>query len=237
MRSLKQIILNYGLKLSRALIAPVVREELRGIKAELLAHHHLSPLSRQFLPGTSASMRPSVIMAVLNDIYVNRRKNIVECGGGISTFYIARLLAERGGLLTTIEDDVRWCEQLSGQLSREKLAETPRVVCAPLKSSRLSLEGNPWYDETVLDAQFSDGKPIDLLLVDGPTVGAIRYPAIPYFAQKLAKDYAVIVDDVPRGSGKFLPKWEEQLGLKFRVLGDFAIASTNPDFKVFVAPV
>jgi hypothetical protein len=35
----------------------------------------------------------------------------------------------------------------------------------------------------------------------------------------------------------FLPRWQEQLGLKFRIPGDFATASTNPTLKVFVAPV
>lgn len=157
--------------------------------------------------------------------------------GGISTLYIARLLAERGGLLTTIEDDERWCDQLRQQLATEGLNETTRIVCAPLKPTRLSLAGDPWYDEVILDAHFNNSKPVDLLLVDGPTVGLARYPAVPYFAGKLAKEHAVVIDDVPRGSGKFLPSWEEQLGLKFRILGDFAIASTNPALKVFVAPV
>src|ERR1017187_3261724 len=133
MRSLKQAVLRTGLKLTRTFIAPVVREQLRDIRAELLAHHYLSPLSRRFLPGTTAALRPSVIMAVLNDICVNGRTNIVECGGGISTLYIARLLAERGGSLTTIEDEERWCETLSSQLAAEGLAETTRIVCAPLK--------------------------------------------------------------------------------------------------------
>lgn len=234
---LKRTILQTGLKLSRTFIAPVVREQLMPIRAELLAHHYLSPLSRRFLPGTTAALRPSIIMAVLNDICVNERTNIVECGGGISTLYIARLLAERGGSLTTIEDDERWCDQLRQQLASEGLTQTTRIVCAPLKPTRLSLAGDPWYDEVILDAHFNNNEPVDLLLVDGPTVGLVRYPAVPYFAGKLAKEHGIVVDDVPRGSGKFLPRWEEQLGLKFRILGDFAIASTNPALKVFVAPV
>jgi hypothetical protein len=238
MKWLKQTILQTGLKLSRTFIGPVVGEQLRDIRSELLAHHYLSPLSRRFLPGTTAALRPSVVMAILNDICVNRRMNVVECGGGISTLYIARLLAERGaGHLTTIEDDERWCEELRSQLAAEGLTERTRIVCAPLKPTRLSLAEDPWYDEAILDAHFKNDKSIDLLLVDGPTVGLVRYPAVPYFAGKLAKEHGIFVDDVPRGSGKFLPKWEEQLGLKFRILGDFAIASTNPALKVFVAPV
>jgi hypothetical protein len=233
---LKQAVLRTGLKVSRAFIAPVVREQLKDIRAELLAHHYLNPLSRRFLPGTTAALRPSGVMAVLNDICVNGRRNIVECGGGISTLYITRLIAERGGRLTTIEDDERWCEELSRQLSAEGLTETTRIVFAPLKPTRLSLAGDPWYDEAILDACFKQ-ETVDLLLVDGPTVGLIRYPAVPYFLGKLAKDHGIVVDDIPRGSGKFLPRWEEQLGLKFRILGDFAIASTNPALKVFVAPV
>jgi len=234
MNWIKQRILFIGLKLSRAFIAPVVREQLMEVRAELAAHHYLGPLSRRFLPGTTASLRLSALMAVLSDICVNGRKSVVECGGGISTLYIARLLAERGGRLTTIENDERWCEQLNRQLEAEGLAEAARIVCAPLRPTRLSLAGDPWYDEGILDSHFS-GEKVDLLLVDGPRSGPPRYPAVPYFVGKLANEHAVVVDDVTRGVGKFLPRWEDQLGFKFRILGDYAIASTNPTFKVFVA--
>ena len=66
-------------------------------RKDMLAMAALAPLSRGFLPWSQASMRPSGLLAVVNDIVINRRTKIVECGSGISTFYIARLLKERGG--------------------------------------------------------------------------------------------------------------------------------------------
>jgi len=75
---------------------------------DILAMQYLAPLSKTYLPWTIASMRPSGLVKVLNDIVVNRRYCIVECGGGVSTYYIASLIKERGGHLYTIEHDKAW---------------------------------------------------------------------------------------------------------------------------------
>src|SRR5438093_6942309 len=82
-------------------------------RRDAMALEVLAPLSLSYLPWSQAAMRPSGLVAVLNDIVINGRVRIVECGSGISTFYIARLLRElrslrRAGRIHTIEHDEPW---------------------------------------------------------------------------------------------------------------------------------
>ncbi|NOX50787.1 MAG: class I SAM-dependent methyltransferase, partial [Gammaproteobacteria bacterium] len=73
------------------------------------ALQQLNPLIEGYMPWSGSAMRPCALVAVLNDIIVNRRKCIVECGGGISTIFIGRLLNRTSDAhLYTIEHDKEW---------------------------------------------------------------------------------------------------------------------------------
>src|SRR6478672_10543846 len=129
-------------------------------RKDMLAMQTLAPLSRKYLPWSQASMRPSGLSAVLNDIVINNRQRIVECGGGISTFYIARLLSERserGGHLYSIENDENWAKLLQSSLDAEGLGEWAAVVYAPLQKSRFTWDGADWYCAEALASITSDG--------------------------------------------------------------------------------
>src|SRR3954471_15653391 len=93
----------------------VLLDAIRDRK-DMLAMQALAPLSCNYLPWSQASMRPSGLIAVLNDIVINNRTSIVECGGGVSTFYIARLLKRRGGHIFSIENDDAWAKLLQKSL-------------------------------------------------------------------------------------------------------------------------
>ena len=59
----------------------------------------------------------------------------------------------------------------------------------------------------------------DLLIVDGPpgSTPQSRYPAIPYFRESLADDYAVILDDANRPEEQeILKRWQAELGIPFQ---------------------
>ena len=56
----------------------------------------LAPLTTAYQPWSIFAIRPSGLVKVLNEIVINRRRCIVECGGGISTVYIAKLLQQQG---------------------------------------------------------------------------------------------------------------------------------------------
>jgi hypothetical protein len=208
---------------------------------DLLAFQQLAPLSTTFLPWTESAMRPSGLVKVLNAITILRCRCIVECGGGLSTLYIARLLKQQNvGHLYSIEHDAAWAEVLQSLLKNQALEDYVTVILAPLVSCPLAMEGNIWYDTNIIEEKIADCK-IDLLLVDGPPAwqegrAYARYPAVPYFQNFFAEDHTIILDDINRpGEEAVLRKWEELLNLKFeryRLDGTVAIGRTQQEFSI-----
>jgi hypothetical protein len=132
---------------------------------DILAMQYLAPLSQTYLPWTVMSMRPSGLVKVLNEIVINRRSCIVECGGSVSTFYIARLLKEKGGHLYTIEHDKEWVEVLQGLLAEQGLDKFVSVIFAPLVKTQLAVNAGSWYNESIIQKALATIK-LDLLIVD-----------------------------------------------------------------------
>lgn len=201
----------------------------------------LQPLARAYAPWNAYAVRPAALVAVLNDIVANRRSHVVECGGGVSTLFIARLLAERGGRLQTIEDDLPWAELLAHELEREGLSEHGTVIPAPLEPTPTAWPGEDgrWYRAATLDEAITE--PIDVLLVDGPSAYTrplrhARYPALPYFRRLLTSDCSIFLDDVSRrGERDVLARWEREFNLRFErryVRGRIAIARSAQSFVV-----
>ena len=212
-------------------------------RKDAMALEVLAPLSLSYLPWSQAAMRPSGLVAVLNDIVINGRTHVVECGSGISTFYIARLLRERGeGHIHTIEHDESWAGLLVKALEKEGLSEQATVIYAPLADTEYSWGGARWYDEAKLECVTSGDKgKIDLLLVDGPPAyGAelryARYPAVPFFRKHFAEDYTVVLDDINRqGEQEIVERWERELGISFSrrfIDGTIAVGRPRASFSV-----
>src|SRR5579863_3775956 len=212
-------------------------------RRDILGLQALSPLSSAYLPWTVSSMRPSGVAAVLNEILVNRRRTIVELGGGISTCFIARLLSRlNGGHLWTVEHDERWADFLESQLTSEGLQQFVTVVRASLEpvDSNWPGEENAWYQRKKLNTVLA-GQSFDLLLIDGPPAYQAewthaRYPAVPFFAPLLADDYAVILDDVDRaGEQDIMKRWESEFDIKFQsrlIDGVIGIGRPRPAFTI-----
>jgi len=207
---------------------------------DTLAMEFLSPLSKGYLPWTGSSIRPSALVTILNDIVINRRNCMVECGGGISTLYMARLLSTQGGHLYTIDHDERWAGLLSNMLQEEGLGSVVTVIHAPMEPNEYALEGNKWYSATQIEKELTD-KRIDLLLVDGPLacepeIGLARYPAVPYFKSRLSADCTVILDDIHRkGEREIVQRWSRDLGIPFQMRmldGGIAIGCRKVSFNV-----
>ena len=178
------------------------------------AWHILSPLLVQggYLPWTTGSMRPAGLVEVCNEIVHGNRTRILECGTGVSTVLLARLLREReAGVLTSLEHDPHWATLIQDQLRREHLDRHVRVVHAPLHADP------PWY---LLDEMPDD---IDLLIVDGPPAfepghGARRAPALARFDDRLVLDAAVILDDIDRpGEQQVIATWETSTTWRFQL--------------------
>jgi predicted O-methyltransferase YrrM len=184
------------------------------------------------------AMRPSGVTTVLDDIVLNDRRTVVECGGGVSTIYIARLLDQLGaGHLYTVEEDIGWASRLSELLARDDLNARVTVITAPLVPSGTAEHTQPWYSEEALQALPQGG--IDLLLIDGPVASTrdrrhARYPALPFFHSRMADRCTVVLDDISRrGEQELIDRWEQELDLKFErrlVDGSIAIAQRGHGF-------
>lgn len=208
---------------------------------DAVAMQVLAPLSSTYLPWSTPALRPSGLVKVLNEILINRRHCIVECGGGLSTLYIARLMQQRGsGHLYTLEHDLEWLELLKALLQEQGLSDYVTVIPAPLAPCDLALENNLWYDLTAFRSQFTTST-IDLLLVDGPPAydrprRLSRYPALPALRDLFAPDFAVFLDDINRsGEAEIIIKWAAEFNLTFEQYfydGDIALARSQGGFYV-----
>jgi predicted O-methyltransferase YrrM len=174
----------------------------------------LSPLllGGGYLPWTTGSMRPAGLVQVCNEIVHGDRTRILECGTGVSTVLLARLLREReAGALTSLEHDPHWATLIQDQLRREHLDRHARVVHAPLQGDP------PWYRLNEMPDE------IDLLIVDGPPAfepghGARRSPALARFDDRLVLDAAVILDDIDRpGEQHVIATWETSTDWRFQL--------------------
>ena len=174
----------------------------------------LSPLLVRggYLPWTTGSMRPAGLVEVCNEIIHCHRTRILECGSGVSTLLLARLLRERErGGLTSLEHDAHWATLIHDQLQREHLTQIARVIHAPLHGDP------PWYR---LDEMPDE---IDLLIVDGPPAfdpghGARRAPALVRFDDTLVDGAAVILDDIDRpGEQQIIATWETSTSWRFHL--------------------
>lgn len=200
---------------------------------DLHGWHVLSPLLIQggYLPWTTGSMRPAGLVAVCNEIVHGARTQIVECGSGVSTVLLARLLRERhAGSLVALEHDRRWAALVQEQLKREFLDTIARVLHAPLHGEP------PWYAPAGLREIPDD---IDLLIVDGPPAydhghGTRREPALPRFAERLVDSAMVILDDIDRpGERQVVASWEASTDWRFTLYESAGIAIGRRDHESF----
>lgn len=222
----------------------IVSQEISKIVAvqnDILAAQWLAPLSNSYTPWTNSAMNPSGLVAVLNDISICSRQCVVECGGGISTFYIARLLKELNkGHLYTIDHDKSWVDFLRNKIKTEKLESFATIIFAPLVPVELSLDENSWYCPQSIDEELV-GKEIDMLLVDGPLaykkeIMHSRYPAVPHLQKYFAKDYTIVLDDCNRdGEKAILEEWQNILNIEFEIRslhGNIGVGRSNSTFNI-----
>jgi hypothetical protein len=187
---------------------------------DVLAMQSLAPLTEGYIPWNAASMRPSSVIVILNEIMFNHRQSILECGSGISTIYIAALLRNTGGHLFTVENDPGWINTIRAILLRNRLESCVTIIEAPLTETSLSWDGSLWYAEETIRASIN-GIKLDLLIVDGPPAGEkghrlARYPAVPFATPYLAEDYSIILHDIHRpGEQHILKKWGKNLNISF----------------------
>ncbi len=178
------------------------------------------------------SLAPEALELVLEQVAAGRNR-IVECGSGLSTVIIARLLRERGGgTLHSLEHDPGWVETTRRRIASEGLGRFAEVIEAPLEPGATAAVGSPWYARRALERLPASG--VDLLLVDGPPAdperapARSRYPALPLLAGRLAQGATVILDDAQReGERWVLGRWEREHGVRFERRRRVAVATVG----------
>jgi hypothetical protein len=218
---------------------------------DTLALQMLAPLSSIYLPWSRFSLRPSALVSVLNEIQINRKTCIVECGCGLSTFYIAQLLKQTqkshlssghlsSGHLYSIEHDLTWLNQIQDLINSHDLSEYVTLIHAPLSDCSFALNHTLWYNPERIQAAIATSKianpKIDLLLIDGPPAydqprELARYPAVPFFKPLFSDNTTIVLDDINRaGEQRVVQAWEQAFGLEFEEhdeIGGIAIARLN----------
>ena len=204
---------------------------------------HLRTVHSEYVPWTGASIHPTALLYLLNDITIHKRKHVVECGSGISTIYISSLIKQLSQNITfhSIDHDENWLSVVQNNLKKHNLENFVDLIHAPLigQNNDFIREGT-WYDTSVLNKRINGNK-IDLLFIDGPPANKnnhsyARYPAVPYFKPKLSDHFAIILDDACRkGEQLIAEKWKQEYGLSFTeciLKGNISIASRGNRYNV-----
>lgn len=208
--------------------------EIRDLKSM----QQLAPLYNGYLSWSGASLRPTTIAYLLNEIIIHDKKVVVECGAGLSTIFIASLLKSMDREITffSIDHDGYWLEIIHKELNQRGVADRVQTIHAPLTQSKWCRDASyQWYDPEILEDQLQVSD-IDLLFVDGPPANEkeltyARYPAVPYFQSRLGEQYKVILDDGKRrGETNIAKEWGTLLGRPFkrdRLNGNIFVANKS----------
>lgn len=212
-------------KILKRLYQQYWRTPLNGIEArqyDILAMHYLAPLLDFYIPWSTSAIRPSGLVAILNEIILQSYSNVVEFGGGISTLYIAKLLKTSGGKLFVFEHDEKWAHFLTSKLDEHNLLDTAIVYLVPLEPIELGEYNGEWYKVGTVQENLQDIQ-IDLVLVDGPpaykkSIEYARYPAALILKKFLSSNYTIVLDDIDRrGEQWVISQWEQELSIQFDI--------------------
>lgn len=195
--------------------------QIQGAINDSRASTELSRLGLGFRPWPGSAVRPAALQMLLNEIYINGRRSIVEFGSGLSTLYLAKALNNIGeGHLVSFESDEQWASIVRSWLKEEGVESRVTLVLAPMAACPLALNKLEWYDlDTVTKAM--SGYSADCIFVDGPLAyrdenKLSRYPAIPALQSFLADEFVVVLDDASRdGEREVASKWAKLLGVDF----------------------
>lgn len=192
-----------------------------------------------FIPFTTWSISPSVILHILNDIVINKRQNIIEFGSGASTLYIARLIQtlKLDVKYYCVESNEEWAQELKKELTRHNLQDVVTLVCAPVTDAPKIIcwkDQKLWYDTDILERALGSTNTIDLVIVDGPFGGSTpyaRYSAIPFLRDRLSTNFGVFLDDAHRvEEQEITQQWAEILNLKPRNFKRYVYLTNNSEF-------
>ncbi len=208
---------------------------------ENLALELLRPyLPEKYFPYTKSSLQFNSLWAIVNDLIVNKRKNYLEFGSGISTILIAKFikLNKLDIKITSIDHDKKWIKIVKNYLINENINEV-EFIHAPLKKCKLSLSNTMWYDSEIIKNVIKN-RFFDIILIDGPLAYKkenqfSRYPAVPFLQNNLNEKYNIFLDDTHRKGEQYIVKlWNKKFNTKFKKISSYFSYSIQGEGYNFV---
>lgn len=189
--------------------------------SELRSFINLQPmLNPAFLPHSYWAMEPTDLQNLLATIQYNQYRTVVECGAGMSTLLIGKLLKQLGGgHIYSLDEDENWFEVMRMAVAVNDLTEYVTVIHAPLVPNAES--GELWYASEQARQILESVEHIDVLVVDGPkSVSALsRAPALPSFADALDSNSLIVLDDSRRDNERaVIEHWRERFNIEIEQL-------------------
>jgi predicted O-methyltransferase YrrM len=144
---------------------------------------------------------------------------VLEFGSGASSKILAKLCANRGGRLVSVEHDPVWFERTMREHADAGLDEVATVRLAPLVDVEFLGLKTRFYDMSWL----TPADRFDVVLVDGPPSEhgrLVRLSGLPVVAGHLSDDFRLYLDDFERDDEKKVAEiWQKVApDLKFRTL-------------------
>jgi predicted O-methyltransferase YrrM len=183
-----------------------MRRRFSELEQHVLETRGLVQLGNVGLPyplpfGGDYALTGDAAAVLVRQVALLRPRVVVECGSGVSTVLVAKLLKDHGGgRIYSLDHDPEWAAVTRKFLSAAGLDDHAVVLDAPLVSQIIDGREFHWYR---LPEIIENIEHIDLLIVDGPpqstdAAGLPRYPALPRFLDKLSPTAEIFVDDAAR---------------------------------------
>ncbi|MGS1095894.1 class I SAM-dependent methyltransferase [Aquamicrobium terrae] len=220
--------INRGLSEYEVAVKKLAENQFRQIEALfslLLALKPEYPLP----PTRNWAASPDFLIDLYCRIIEEKPAVVVELGSGVSTIVVAAALRRnQTGRLFSLDHDHAFLLQTEKHLSRHGLEEWVKTYHAPLtewvpdpSSPTQAGDRFQWYD---VPAEVAGLKQIDLLVVDGPPMASskrCRYPAVPFFYQRLKEGGQVMLDDAHRDDERFIVKaWTTEFAMQLQKVRD-----------------
>lgn len=186
----------------------------------------LQPLLNKMphIPFNHMGLRPIGLNYIVNEIFINRRRRILEFGSGVTSVFLAHLAKNQKLPLEiiSVDENREWVELLKKEyLSFNRSEDILKFVVSPL-SFQEKLQGTHWYDLRILEKEISGS--FDMVIVDGPTAFSegkklSRYHALNFFyPHRLISNSVIFLDDINReGELEVMKMWEKETDIDFKI--------------------
>lgn len=156
--------------------------------------------------GWAAS--PDITLHLVEIVRLEKPQLIVECGSGVSTFWLAKAAEKYSpdSRIISLDHEPTFAAKSRALLDHHGLSRFAEIRDAPLEKNG---ETQAWYSP----AAWHDIENIDLLFVDGPPKDSgplARRPALYALADKVSRDGTIVLDDAKRDEElAILKEWSE----------------------------